>query len=121
MVSVTLAPLEAEFAQNNAVSDDPMPVLGTSVLSEAEFDNLSIAERPALLGDWFKAGDTGFIYGKRGLGKSWLALKMARALTEGCKCGPWSASRVCRVLYVDGEMSVDDLRSRNHALRKKKG
>jgi hypothetical protein len=122
MASVTLAPLEAEFAQNNAESNDQTPpVLGTSVLSEAEFDNLSIAERPALLGDWFKAGDTGFIYGKRGLGKSWLALKMARALADGGNCGPWSASRPCRVLYVDGEMSADDLRSRSRVLREKQG
>jgi len=110
-----------EEVRHNAESEIQPPIVASSVLGEAEFDDLMIAERPALLGDWFKAADTGFIYGKRGLGKSWLALALARALTEGCKCGPWSASRVCRVLYVDGEMSVDDLRSRNHALRKKKG
>ena len=97
-------------------------MLATSVLTETEFDNLSIADRPALLDNWFKAGDTGFIYGKRGLGKSWLALLIGRALVEGGKCGPWSrtATRV-RVLYVDGEMSADDLRSRNSALREKQG
>jgi RecA-family ATPase len=119
MSSVTLAPLEAEFAPQNAIEQAETPVLATSVLSEAEFDNLSIAERPALLGDWFKAGDPGYIYGKRGLGKSWLALLIARALAEARKCGPWVASRACRVLYVDGEMAADDLRGRNSALREK--
>ena len=92
-------------------------LLDASVLSEAEFDGLVIQERATLLGDWFKGADTGFIYGKRGLGKSWLALHMARALAEGQRCGPWPAPRACRVLYVDGEMSADDLRSRNAALR----
>jgi RecA-family ATPase len=121
MSSVTLKPLEDEFARQNVIEQAETPLLATSVLSETEFDNLSIAERPALLGDWFKAGDTGFIYGKRGLGKSWLALAIGRALAEGDKCGPWNASRAFRVLYVDGEMSADDLRARNSALRQKQG
>ena len=119
MSTVTLEPLESEFAYQNAVEQPETPVLGTSVLSEREFDNLSIADRPALIGDWLKGGDTGFIYGKRGLGKSWLALLIGRALAEGGECGPWSAPRACRVLYVDGEMAADDLRSRNIALREK--
>ena len=95
------------------------PIFATSILNEAEFDNLEIAERPALLGDWFKVADTGYISGKRGLGKSWLALALARTLADGGKCGPYIASRRCRVLYVDGEMSAHDLRSRSRALRKK--
>ena len=121
MSSVTLEPLEAEFGPQNTIEQAETPVLATSVLSETEFDNLSIAERPSLLGDWFKAGDTGYIYGKRGLGKSWLALLMARALAESGTYGPWIAPRACRVLYVDGEMSADDLRARNSALRQKQG
>jgi predicted ATP-dependent serine protease len=104
----------------NAESEIQSSILGASILGEAEFDDLIIAERPVLLGNFFKAGDTGYIYGKRGLGKSWLALLIARALAEGGKCGPYRASRACRVLYVDGEMSADDLRSRNHALREEK-
>jgi RecA-family ATPase len=121
MSAVTLARLESELACENAAEQFEMPVLATSVLSETEFDNLAIADRPALLDNWFKAGDTGYIYGKRGLGKSWLALLIGRALAEGGKCGPWNAPRACRVLYVDGEMSADDLRSRNTALREKQG
>jgi hypothetical protein len=123
MSAVTLEPLEAEFGRpKTTVEEAESPVLlTTSVLSEAEFDKLEIAERPALLGDWFKAGDTGFIYGKRGLGKSWLAHLIGRTLAEGRKCGPWSVSRKCRVLYVDGEMAADDLRSRNRALREELG
>ena len=121
MSAVSLERLESEFAYQNAVEQSETPVLATSVLSETEFDNLLIAERSALLDNWFKAGDTGFIYGKRGLGKRWLALLIGRALAEGGKCGPWSSPRACRVLYVDGEMSADDLRSRNSSLREKQG
>ena len=121
MSAVSLERLESEFACQNVLEQPETPVLATSVLTETEFDNLSIAHRPALLDNWFKAGDTGFIYGKRGLGKSWLALLIGRALVEGGQCGPWSAPHACCVLYVDGEMSADDLRSRNSALREKQG
>lgn len=121
MSAVSLERLESEFACQNVLEQPETPVLATSVLTEAEFDNLAIPHRPALLDNWFKARDTGYIYGKRGLGKSWLALLIGRALAEGGKCGPWSAPRACRVLYVDGEMSADDLRSRNTALREKQG
>jgi hypothetical protein len=118
-----LPTIQASLAevQRDAESEIQSPILATSILGEAKFDDLVIVERPMLLGNFFKAGDTAYIYGKRGLGKSWLALLIARALAEGGKCGPYSVSRACRVLYVDGEMSVDDLRSRNHALREKKG
>jgi len=120
MIPATLEAFEAEFG-STAVEQAELPVvLGTSVLSETEFDDLEIPERSALCGDWFKEGDTGYVYGKRGLGKSWLALDLGRALTEGRQFGPWSVSRAWRVLYVDGEMSAEDLRSRNTALRDKR-
>jgi hypothetical protein len=90
--------------------------LGSSLLSEAELAALKIPQRPSLLGDWFKAGDYGIIFGKRGLGKSWLAMGLARALAEGRDFGPWKCQTPRRVLYVDGEMALDDFRGRVQTL-----
>jgi len=69
------------------------------------------------LGDWFFESDLGSIYAKRGAGKTWLALHMARALAEGSACGPWQAHEKVKVLYIDGEMPLDEMRERNQALR----
>ncbi len=87
------------------------------MLNESTFDALDIPHRPALLGDWFLAGDLGFIYAPRGGGKTWIALALARALAEGGKCGPWQAHVPVKCLYVDGEMPLDEMRKRNQSLR----
>jgi hypothetical protein len=34
---------------------------------------LNVPIREPIMGKWFKQGDLGFVYGERGLGKTWLA------------------------------------------------
>ena len=46
---------------------------------------------------------------------------MARALAEGTDCGPWKAHEAVKVLYIDGEMPLDEMRERNQALRGEAG
>ncbi|HTV40239.1 MAG TPA: AAA family ATPase [Candidatus Sulfotelmatobacter sp.] len=72
-----------------------------------------------IVGKWFKQGDLGFICGPRGLGKTWWAMLLARKCAEGISMGQLPALHVHspqRVLYVDGEMSLDGIRERDHAL-----
>jgi len=88
-----------------------------ATLTETELDSLAIAKRKPLLGNWFFESDLGFIFAKRGAGKTWLGLHMARALAEGSVCGPWLAREKVKVLYIDGEMPLDEMRQRNQALR----
>jgi hypothetical protein len=81
--------------------------LGRAVLTPAEIGKLNLPKRAPVLGTWFLEGDLGFIYGPRGLGKTWLAMFMSRAISGGKSIGPWKAAEARRVLYVDGEMAVD--------------
>lgn len=81
----------------------------------------SVAVPPCepIVGKWFKQGDLGFICGPRGLGKTWLAMLLARKCAEGSGLGglaEWHIHHPRRVLYVDGEMSIDAIRERDHAL-----
>ena len=72
-----------------------------------------------IVGNWFKQGDLGFICGPRGLGKTWWAMLLARKCAEGISLGTLPALQVHspqRVLYVDGEMSLDGIRERDSAL-----
>lgn len=89
-----------------------------SILSAENLDALEIPTRENLVGTWWREGGQGFIFGPRGLGKTWLAVHLARCLAEGRACGPWAVPKSRRVLYVDGEMPLDALRERDRALRK---
>ena len=80
---------------------------------------LAVPEREPIMGKWFKKGDLGFIYGPRGLGKTWLAMFMARKCAEGgglSSLPEWNVHGTRRVLYVDGEMPLDGTRERDVAL-----
>ena len=77
---------------------------------------LSVPPREPILGEWFRQGDLGFIYGPRGSGKTWLAMHLARQCAEGGQVADWNAHKPRRVLYVDGEMPLDGIRERDIAL-----
>ncbi|HXC35841.1 MAG TPA: AAA family ATPase, partial [Candidatus Acidoferrales bacterium] len=81
--------------------------------------SVPVPPREPIIGKWFRQGDLGFIYGPRGLGKTWLAMFLARKCAEGSSLGgltEWNVQGVRRVLYVDGEMSIDGIRERDAAL-----
>ncbi len=77
---------------------------------------ISVPPCEPIIGDWLKQGDLGFICGPRGLGKTWLAMLLARRCAEGGTLGDWNIHKPRRVLYVDGEMSMDAIRERDDAL-----
>ena len=86
--------------------------LNSAVITASELRDLQLVPRQKLLGDWFCEGDEGFIFAFRGVGKTWLAVAIARALSTGGKLGPWQAPAPVKVLYVDGEMPPDQMRDR---------
>jgi AAA domain/CHC2 zinc finger len=90
--------------------------LNAAVVTSSELHDLELIPRRKLLGDWFCEGDLGFIFAFRGVGKTWLALAIAQALSTGGKLGEWQAREAVKVLYVDGEMPPDLMRSRCEGL-----
>lgn len=94
---------------------------GSSVISSKELVELNLRPRRRLLGDWFCEGDLGFLYAFRGVGKTWLALSFAKALTEGGSIGEWQAENAVKVLYVDGEMPADLIQARDRGLQRGAG
>ena len=95
--------------------------LGAAIVTSGELQTMALPARPKLLGDWFCEGDLGFIYAFRGVGKTWLAMLMARALSEGGRLGEWQAPAPARVLYIDGEMPPDLMRQRDRGLARAGG
>jgi hypothetical protein len=87
-----------------------------AICSSEGMTRLNIPPREPILGDWFRQGDLGFIFGLRGLGKTWLGLYIARQCVEGGQVAGWKVHKPRRVLYVDGEMPLDEIRERDLAL-----
>jgi predicted ATP-dependent serine protease len=81
-------------------------IFNTATCSAEKLATIDVPPRKAIQGEWCKEGDLGFIFGQRGFGKTWLAMFYARRWAEAGK----------RVLYVDGEMALDDIRQRDAAL-----
>lgn len=79
-------------------------------------ESIELPNREPILGKWLMQGDLGFVYGPRGLGKTWLGLYIARKIAEGGSAAHWNAHKPRRVLYVDGEMPFDEMCRRNAAL-----
>ena len=78
--------------------------------------DMQIPARVPIVGSWFKEGDLGFIYGARGMGKTWFAMLLARRIAEGVVISDWSIPKPRKVLYVDGEMPFDNIRERDAVL-----
>jgi AAA domain-containing protein/DnaB helicase-like protein len=93
-----------------------LATIDKAIVTSSELRQLTLKSRRKLLGDWFCEGDLGFIFASRGVGKTWLALAIAQALSTGGKLGEWTAHAFVKVLYIDGEMPPDLMRSRCEGL-----
>jgi hypothetical protein len=89
--------------------------LSASVVSFTEMMQLKIAER-ALYQEWLKERSLVMAYGPRGVGKTMWLLGLAISLATGKPFLRWATYQPVGVLYVDGEMSLDELRQRTITL-----
>lgn len=63
----------------------------------------------------------GFIYAATGLGKTMFTLNLAYAIAGGGNFLKYSAPLPRKVLYIDGEMSYDEMQARFQQIRKQQG
>jgi hypothetical protein len=109
-------PSEAAGAPPTDLRTEWREAFAKSSCTPAALAELKVPAREPIIGDWFKECDLGFVFGPRGLGKTWLSLFMARKASEGGTMADWTVHRPRRVLYVDGEMALDGIRQRDTAL-----
>ncbi|MDR2628753.1 MAG: AAA family ATPase [Puniceicoccales bacterium] len=90
-------------------------LLGTmnnTVMDAPQFFTKTIVPRKVILDPWFREGGLGYIFGRRGTRKSWLAWYMALSISAGRQFGKWQCPTPQKVLYVDSEMSMDAMQRR---------
>lgn len=110
---------EESFARLRALSDyrkpDRKPPLSSALVSYSDLLSLDLPKRPQHL-PWLPEGGNVMVYGPRGVGKTFFQLALTVSLTSGQNLWSWTVENPVGVLYVDGEMQLDELRNRTTAL-----
>ena len=89
-----------------------LPIITAGQLVQAD---LPPAE--TLLAPWLQRGTLALVVAWAGTGKTWAALVIAQALASGGTAfGRWNAPAPRRVLYLDGEMSLQVMQTRLQTL-----
>jgi len=91
------------------------PTLRDAVLDYPSLLALQLPERKTLF-PFLSEGGIAMAYGPRGVGKTFFNITMAASLCTGTAFFRWEAPPPTGVLYVDGEMDLDELRNRMTAL-----
>ena len=95
----------------------PKPATIEDVVIEAgEFSRIELPEKKRLLGPWLTGQTITLISGWRGVGKSWFAMGVVNAVATGESFGPWEAGEPVPCLYLEGEMTAQDIQERFDAL-----
>lgn len=71
-----------------------------------------IKPREMVIDPWLPVGGLAMVYAERGIGKTFFAMNLGYAVMAGHPFFKWSVPMPRSVLYLDGEMHRDDLKSR---------
>jgi KaiC/GvpD/RAD55 family RecA-like ATPase len=111
------------FQYNTPLDSSLKSKISNTLLTSTEFIEKEIPRPKRYLAPWLMEGSLTMIYGPRGVGKTWLCLIIAVALTRQEKeiyIGPWEKRKTTGVLYVDAEMSewqlMDNIRGLKNSL-----
>jgi putative DNA primase/helicase len=83
--------------------------------------SLELPEKRVFLDPWITEQSITLISGWRGTGKTWLALSILNAISKGVKFGPWQTETPVPCLYLDGEMTINDMQYRAKQLEMDQG
>jgi hypothetical protein len=93
-----------------------LKLIEDATVTSSELASLELPLRSTLLAEWFCEGDYGLLVAPRGVGKTWFAQLIAKAVSTGGRVGEWQAHVPAKVLYIDGEMPPDLMRDRDRGL-----
>jgi hypothetical protein len=86
--------------------------IGDAILEADEFTRIELPERKVFLTPWLKERSIALVSGPRGVGKTMFGIGLAEAIVRGEQFGPWKAGEPIPCLYLDGEMTVQDIQER---------
>ncbi len=90
--------------------------LSTYLLSATALAKRKITPREMIVAPWMATQSVGLVFAKRGLGKTWFGITLAKAISLGQPFLGYEVPKPRRVLFVDGEMPLADLQERFKAV-----
>ena len=72
------------------MSEEPplLECLKDSTYAGQALVGFKLTSRAVIFDDWFKEGDLGYVFAWRGVGKTWISMGLAIAITSAKNCGP---------------------------------
>ena len=83
-----------------------------SVVSSKDLDAVSLPERKPIVGTFFREGDVGYLFGRRGVGKTLVSLEFCKLAICGGTLNQWHCQGGARILYIDAEMPYAEMAQR---------
>lgn len=102
--------IQALAGKMAASSDSSMPRLNAVTLSD--FFALDLKPKEMILSPWMATQSLSMLHAPRGVGKTFLSLNIACAISSGGGVLNWKASQPRGVLIIDGEMPANSLQER---------
>jgi RecA-family ATPase len=102
---------EPEDDENNE-GDPPEEDRGLIAVNINEFLKMEFPPRENVLGPWLPTQGLAMIHAKRGVGKTFIGLDIAVAVSSGGEFWRWQAPEPRGVLYLDGEMPAITMQKR---------
>src|SRR5262245_9536033 len=96
---------------NEEQKTQPKEPLSVALLEYEQLRTADLPQRKCHLA-WLPEGGNVMIYGGRGVGKTLTLLGLAASLVTGTPFLAWTTTDPVGVLYIDGEMALDELRQR---------
>ena len=88
-----------------------------TILKTSELLNFDVPPREMLLSPWLSGESINLLYAWRGIGKTQMALGISYAIGTKTSFLGWEAPNTQKVLYVDGEMPIGELKNRIGAMK----
>ena len=83
------------------------------IITAGQLVNKELPPAEVLLLPWLRRGTLALVAAPAGVGKTWVALTLTQALATGSEAfGRWEAPKPRRVLFLDGEMSLQAMQER---------
>jgi DNA-binding NarL/FixJ family response regulator len=88
-----------------------------TILKTSELLKFDVPPREMLLSPWLSGESINLLYAWRGIGKTQMALGISYAIGTKTSFLGWEAPNAQKVLYVDGEMPIGELKNRISSMK----